>query len=71
MKRQDFANKIGKRIAQVRKGRGVSQSDLSIICGKDRQSLHRVEKGQRVPSSFYLFELAQALDVSPSTFFEF
>lgn len=71
MKRQDFANKIGKRIAQVRKGRGVSQSDLSRILLKDRQSLNRVEKGQRLPSSFYLFELAQALDVSPSTFFEF
>jgi transcriptional regulator with XRE-family HTH domain len=71
MERKAFAKKIGKRIAQIRKDQGISQSELARMCLKDRQSLHRVEAGQRLPSSFYLYELAEALDVTPGSFFEF
>ena len=71
MERKAFAKKIGKRIAQIRKDQGISQSELARMCLKDRQSLHRVEKGERLPSAFYLYELAEALEVTPGSFFEF
>ncbi len=71
MERSVFAKKIGKRIAHLRKERGITQSELAKMCFKDRQSLHRVENGLRLPSTFYIYELSNALNVSPGEFFMF
>lgn len=71
MERKAFAKKIGKKIAQIRKDQGISQSELARMCLKDRQSLHRVEKGERLPSALYLYELSEVLEVPPGVFFEF
>ncbi len=71
MERSAFTKKLGKKIAKIRTEKGISQSELARMCLKDRQSLHRVELGQRTPSSFYIYELANALDVSVGSFYEF
>jgi transcriptional regulator with XRE-family HTH domain len=63
--------KLGKRIAHLRKERGITQSELAKMCYKDRQSLHRVENGLRLPSTFYIYELSTALNVSPGEFLKF
>jgi len=45
----------------LRKAQKLSQSDLARLTEKDRQSIHRLEKGQINPSIYYLFEIAAAL----------
>jgi putative transcriptional regulator len=71
MERSTFTKKLGRRIAKIRTDKKISQSELAKRCLKDRQSLHRVEMGQRTPSSFYLYELSVALEVPVGAFYEF
>jgi putative transcriptional regulator len=51
--------------------KGLSQTELAHIVGKDRQSVHRLEAGQVNPSAYYLNEIADGLDVNPKEFFNF
>jgi putative transcriptional regulator len=62
----EFALKLGKRIVQVRKEKGVSQAELARLCFKDKQSIQRVEAGLSIPTVFYLSELADALEIHAS-----
>lgn len=61
--KKEFLNKLGKRIIQLREEKGVSQSQLSRSCDKDRQSIERLEHGKINPSAYYLKEIAQGLGV--------
>lgn len=61
MTKATLLKKIGERIAAMREKQGLSQSDLARLSGKDRQSIHKIEKGLFNPSVFYLSELAKAL----------
>ena len=61
MKKGIFLKKLGERVAELRKQKKLSQSDLARLAEKDRQSIHRLEKGQINPSVYYLYEIAGAL----------
>ena len=61
-----FLKSLGMRIAFLREKNGFSQSELALECEKDRQSIHRLEKGGVNPSIFYLLQIAKALNVSLS-----
>ena len=61
MQKNVFLKKLGERVASVRKEKKLSQSDLARLTEKDRQSIHRLEKGQINPSVYYLYEVAAAL----------
>ena len=63
MKKTVFLKKLGERIAALRREQSLSQSDLARLTEKDRQSIHRLEKGQINPSIYYLFEVATALKI--------
>lgn len=62
----ELFNSIGKRLREVRKGMGLSQSDFAGIAeragvpGATRQSQARYEKGEQMPSAAYLAAIAQA-----------
>lgn len=60
---QEFLKQIGARIKQVRKDKGLSQSEVANRCGKERQSYQRVETGNINPTIWYLQHIATALDV--------
>ena len=49
----------------------LSQTDLAHLCGKDSQSLERVENGKTNPTGYYIFELCKALNISLAEFFNF
>lgn len=66
MTKTALLKKVGTRIAAIRKRQDLSQSDLARLAGKDRQSIHKVEKGIMNPSIFYLSEIADALTVKLS-----
>jgi transcriptional regulator with XRE-family HTH domain len=61
MTKATLLKRIGEQIAALRQEQGLSQSDLARLAGKDRQSIHKVEKGQMNASVFYLSEIATAL----------
>ena len=63
MQKEDFLKNLGRHIVSIRKSKGLTQSDLANLCFKDRQSIERVENGKTNPTSYYLFELAQALNI--------
>ncbi len=71
MKKQPYLNKLGKRIVELRLKKGWSQRDLAYECGKEPQSIERVENGKSNPTAFYLKELADALGVTVAEFFNF
>lgn len=71
MQKQQFLKKLGKRIIDLRTKKGWSQRDLAFACGKEPQSIERVENGKSNPTAFYLKELAEALEVEISDFFDF
>ena len=67
----DAAGKFGCRVRAVRKARKLSISNLAEKANTDVKHLGRVERGERRPSFELIMALAEALTVSPATFFEF
>jgi putative transcriptional regulator len=63
---KEFLIKLGNKIRDIRLQKGLSQADVANICGKERQSYQRVEKGNINPTVWYLQHIACALDISLS-----
>jgi putative transcriptional regulator len=60
----DFRIKLGKRIEQLRKKKGLEQTELAaILNGKDKQFINRYEKQGANPTAYILVQIAKALDV--------
>lgn len=51
------------RLASARTMRGMSRNDLSEKIGKSRQSVYKYEKGEMLPDSSSLIQIAKALDI--------
>ena len=62
---------IGKRIAKVRKEKGISQTELGEICGTTKQTIFKYENGiiTNIPLD-KLEKIADALDVPPAYLME-
>jgi putative transcriptional regulator len=71
MRKEKYLKILGSKIVAIRLKKGWSQRDLAFECGKEPQSIERVENGKSNPSAFYLKELADALNVSVADFFDF
>ena len=71
MQKEVFLKKLGANLVRIRKSKGISQSDLANLCFKERQSIERVENGKTNPTSFYLHEISQALEVSLNELMDF
>ena len=71
MQKQRYLKKLGQRIVELREKKNWSQRDLAFECGKEPQSIERVENGKSNPTAYYLKELADALGVQVSDFFNF
>ena len=60
---KEFLIKLGNRIREIRIERGLSQSEVANLCGKERQSYQRVESGNINATVWYLQHIASALKV--------
>ena len=67
---KDFLKKLGKQIKKIRTERGLTQTALAHLCGKDSQSLQRVESGNTNPTAWYLQHIAVALNVEVKELFD-
>lgn len=55
--------KLGERFKAIREEKGMSLQDVAHAIGKDRQSIHRLEKGLVNPSYLYLKQVCEGLGV--------
>lgn len=66
LKQKDFLLKLGNRIKEIRLKKGLSQSEVANLCGKERQSYQRVESGNINPTIWYLKHISDSLNVNLS-----
>jgi len=71
MLKTKYLKKLGERVVELRTKKGWSQRDLAFACNKEPQSIERIENGKSNPTAFYLKELADALEIPVSDFFNF
>jgi putative transcriptional regulator len=64
MEKEVLLKKLGERIRDIRKDKGITQVQLAHTIGKDQQSIQRLEAGNINPSYYYLYEIAEGLKVS-------
>ena len=53
---------LGRRIAELRKAKGLTQEDLVSKCNLNVRTLQRIESGSVTPRSYTIREIAAALD---------
>jgi len=63
LEKEELLKRIGEQIVRIRQEKGWTQADLAKACDKDPQSIERVENGKINASIYYLFEVANALNV--------
>lgn len=66
MDKEDFKVRLGEKIAYYRKRKGLTQQALGDEVGKERQDISNIEHGRMVISSYLVYKIAQALDVTPN-----
>ncbi len=59
-----------KEVARIRQERSLTQGQLAEMCGVAQATISRVESGAAQPSLGLIEAMAQALRVSPSSFFD-
>jgi len=58
---QKTLKKLGERVNAIRKENGLTLEQVAFEVGKDRQSIHRLEKGSFNPSYLYLLDVCKGL----------
>ncbi|MDB5124824.1 MAG: hypothetical protein JWP94_2953 [Mucilaginibacter sp.] len=64
MEKEVLLKKLGQRIREIRKKKGISQVQLAHSMNKDQQSIQRLEAGNVNPTIYYLHEIAVGLDTT-------
>lgn len=64
MYKDDFIYNIGRRVAFLRKTKGVSQEELAARCERVVNTISNLERGLGDPKISTLKKIAQSLDVS-------
>ena len=58
-------SKLGKRINEVRKSRGLTADKLSELCNINATYLRQIEGGAKMPSLPVFIDICKALHISP------
>lgn len=62
----DMRKLVGDNVRRVRGERGITQEQLAEQSGFSQQYISDLERGRRNPTVVSLFELAQALETTPT-----
>ena len=60
---------VGDRIRKARKKNKLSQTELALLLGKDRQYMYKIEKGKVTPSIFTVASICYVFEISLSELF--
>jgi transcriptional regulator with XRE-family HTH domain len=61
----DMRRLVGRNFARIRREKGLTQERMEELSGFSQQYISGLEQGRRNPSVVTLYELAQALGVTP------
>ncbi|MBS1520701.1 MAG: helix-turn-helix transcriptional regulator [Bacteroidetes bacterium] len=64
MKKEVLLKQLGEKIREIRKDKGLTQTDLAHKVGKDQQVIHRLEIGDFNPTIYFLYEIAVGLGIA-------
>ena len=62
--------KLGEKVRSIRDAKGLTLEQVAQEIGKDRQSIHRLEKGDFNPSYIYLMDVCKGLGIALAELFE-
>ncbi|OLP55806.1 transcriptional regulator [Rhizobium rhizosphaerae] len=62
----DMRRIVGDNFGRLRREKGLTQEQVADLSGLSQQYLSDLERGKRNPTVVTLFELAQALGVTPT-----
>ncbi|WP_283777953.1 helix-turn-helix domain-containing protein [Flagellimonas spongiicola] len=71
LSKQELSKKIGARIKQLRKEKGISQAELGRLCNKDKQHIELIENHKVSANTYTLYTIANALDIELKKLFDF
>jgi transcriptional regulator with XRE-family HTH domain len=57
---------VGRNVRRLRLARGLTQEQMSVVSGFTQQYISDLERGVRNPTVVTLYELAQALNATPT-----
>lgn len=69
--KKEFSEKIGLRIKQLRKTKGISQAELGRLCLKDRQHIELIENNKVSANVYTLYIISLSLKVDIKELFMF
>jgi len=69
--RLEVLKRFGKRLAEVRSKKSITQENLAFEIGVDRTYISYIERGERNPSIYVLSKIAKALRVDSSELLPF
>ena len=61
----DMRKLVGRNVREARDARGITQEQLAAVSGFSQQYISDLERGRRNPTVVSLYELAEALSVTP------
>ncbi|HOS46608.1 MAG TPA: helix-turn-helix transcriptional regulator [Paludibacter sp.] len=65
----EIKEKVGKRLRELRKAKGLSQEKFSYECNLDRTYIASIEQGKRNVSIVNIEKITKTLNISLSVFF--
>jgi transcriptional regulator with XRE-family HTH domain len=64
MTEEELNKEIGARIAQLRRSRGLSQTELADQIDSEKQNISRLERGLVNPGIFFLYKISAAFNLT-------
>ena len=64
-----FMDALGKRVADVRRSKGITQEQLAASTGLDRVAIAYIETGKRMPKVTSIYKIAVGLGVEVDQLF--
>lgn len=70
-KEEDIAAAIGRALKALRKEKGLSQSDIYLAAGIERNTLQKYDSGRvSRPMFSNMIKIAEVLEITPGTIFD-
>jgi transcriptional regulator with XRE-family HTH domain len=69
MKKEEFVQKVGHNIRNIREERKITLEKLALEAGIEYSQLSRIEKGKINTSIYSMYNIANALEVSVTEIF--
>ena len=71
MELEDIDKRFAKRLAHLRKIKGVSAREMSLAIGQNNAYINSIENGKNFPTMTGFFYICEYLGIEPREFFDF